>query len=267
MAIITEIQKEEEPATTPTTAYDVFLSFRGKDTRMGFTDYLYEALRMETERDQQKKHQGDVKLETEKDQKKKLQDDLKLEMWRNALTEVANLKGINATGRRAMLVIKEAVKEINTRLELHLQRKIPDLIGMDDSISAISSWLKSESSETAEILTIWGMAGIGKTALAKHMYMLHRGDFEKSSFVEDIGRRCAQQTCSQLDLQKQLLRDIVKKRKIEEHNIDLGTSMIEKELLGKRMLLVLDDVVNFDQLDVLIGTKGLQSGHSANTKK
>ncbi|KAI3781577.1 hypothetical protein L2E82_11594 [Cichorium intybus] len=181
-------------------------------------------------------------------------------MWRKGLTEVADLKGKDATGRREMVVIEEVVKEIYTRLELHLQRKIPQLIGMDHSISNISSWLKRGSSETAEILTIWGMAGIGKTTLAKHMYMLHRGEFERSSFVEDIGRRCAQQTCSQLDLQKQLLGDILKKKKIEERNVDLGTSKIENALLGKRTLLVLDDVDNFDQLDVLIGTKGFHPG-------
>ncbi|KAI3781303.1 hypothetical protein L2E82_11312 [Cichorium intybus] len=84
------------------------------------------------------------------------------------------------------------------------------------------------------------MAGIGKTTLAEHIYMLHRSEFERSSFVEDIGRRCAQQTCSQLDLQKQLL----------------GTSKIGKGLPRKKTLFVLDDVDNSDQLDILIGTKG-----------
>ncbi|GKD62001.1 Toll/interleukin-1 receptor domain-containing protein [Tanacetum coccineum] len=43
MAIINEIQEEEEHQEELKT-YDVFLSFRGIDTRLNFTDYLYEAL-------------------------------------------------------------------------------------------------------------------------------------------------------------------------------------------------------------------------------
>ena len=42
MAIINEIQEEEQQQESKT--YDVFLSFRGIDTRLNFTDYLYEAL-------------------------------------------------------------------------------------------------------------------------------------------------------------------------------------------------------------------------------
>nr|KAJ0193659.1 hypothetical protein LSAT_V11C800435180 [Lactuca sativa] len=40
MAILTELSEEQEAPIT----YDVFLSFRGKDTRLGFTDHLYQAL-------------------------------------------------------------------------------------------------------------------------------------------------------------------------------------------------------------------------------
>ncbi|KAI3781297.1 hypothetical protein L2E82_11306 [Cichorium intybus] len=335
MAIITEIQEAAAPTTTK---YDVFLSFRGKDTRLGFIDYLYQALVSEdisTFLDEEEVETGEElkpelarairssrasiivlsknyatstwcldelllileqrkvsnqivlpifynvepthvrkqestfgealleherRMENEKDQQKKVQGARKLEMWRKGLTEVADLKGKDATGRREMVVIEEVVKEIYTRLELHLKRKIPHLIGMYNSVITISYWLKRESTESAEILTISGMAGIGKTTLAKYICQLHRHEFETSSFLEDIGRRCAQKTCSQLDLQKQLLRDILKKRRIEELTLDLGTSMIEKALLRKRTLLVLDDVGNCDQLDMLIGTKGFHPG-------
>ncbi|CAH1433317.1 unnamed protein product [Lactuca virosa] len=330
MAILTELPEEQEAAMT----YDVFLSFRGKDTRLGFMDHLYQALvneNISTFLDEEEVETGEElkpelaraikssrasiivlsknyatstwcldellmileqrrvsdhivlpifynvepthirkqestfgealfehkqRIESEKDAEKKTQGARKLEMWTKGLTEIADLKGKDATGRRETVVIEEVVKEINTRLELHLQRRIPHLIGMDYSIYTISSWLKRGSSEAAEILTIWGMAGIGKTTLAEYMYMLHYHEFERSSFVEGIGRRYAQQ----IDLQKQLLGDILKKRNIEEHDADRCTSKIEKALSRKKTLLVLDDVDNSEQLDVLIGTKGFHPG-------
>ncbi|KAL7590546.1 hypothetical protein Lser_V15G39749 [Lactuca serriola] len=334
MAILTELPEEQEAAMT----YDVFLSFRGKDTRLGFMDHLYQALvneNISTFLDEEEVETGEElkpelaraikssrasiivlsknyasstwcldelviileqrkvsnhivlpifynvepthvrkqestfgealfvhkqRIESEKDAEKKIEGAHKLEMWTKGLTEIADLKGKDATGRRETVVIEEVVKEINTRLELHLKRRIPHIIGMGESIYTISSWLKRGSSEAAEILTIWGMPGIGKTTLAKHMYMLHFHEFERSSFVEAIGRICAQQTCSLLDLQKQLLGDILKKRNIEEHDADRCTSKVEKALSRKKTLLVLDDVDNFEQLDVLLGTKGFHPG-------
>ncbi|KAI3781280.1 hypothetical protein L2E82_11289 [Cichorium intybus] len=136
MAILSELQEDEAEIM-----YDIFLSFRGKDTRLGFTDYLYEALPTHVRK--QESTFGEAllehkrRMENEKDQQKKVEGARKLEMWRKGLTEVADLKGKDATGRREMVVIQEVVKEINTRLELHLQRKIPHLIGMDDSIFII----------------------------------------------------------------------------------------------------------------------------------
>ncbi|XP_023733930.1 disease resistance protein RPV1 [Lactuca sativa] len=335
MAIVTELPEEQEAAIT----YDVFLSFRGKDTRLGFSDHLYQALvneNISTFLDEEEVETGEElkpelaraikssrasiivlsknyasstwcldelvmileqrrvsdhivlpvfynvepthirkqentfrealfehkqRIESEKDVEKKLQGARKLELWTKGLTEVADLKGKDANGRRETVFIDEIVKEISSRLELHTRTKIPHLIGMDMSILTISSWLKGgSSSKSAEILTIWGMAGIGKTTLAKYIYRLHRHEFERSSFVEEIERKCAEQTYALLDLQKQLLRDILRKRIIEEHDVDVCTSKIEKALLNKPTLVVLDGVDNFEQIDVLIGTKGFHPG-------
>lgn len=157
------------------------------------------------------------------------------------------------------MFVEEIVKEISSRLDLHMQSKIPHLIGKDIFINTISSWLKGRS-QTAEILTIWGMAGIGKTSVAKHVYWLHHHDFKRSSFVEDIETRCGQQSSTLLHLQNQLLRDILKKNMSEEPDVDICTSKIENVLLSKQTLVVLDGVDNSEQIDVLIGKKGFHPG-------
>nr|GEW55560.1 hypothetical protein [Tanacetum cinerariifolium] len=57
-----------------------------------------------------------------------------------------------------------------------------------------------------------------------------------------------------------LLKDIQDGSWMGINNTDVGTFKFEKSLLRKKMLLVLDSVGNLEQLDVLIGTKGLHPG-------
>ncbi|GKA68401.1 Toll/interleukin-1 receptor domain-containing protein [Tanacetum coccineum] len=161
---------------------------------------------------------------------------------------------------RETVFIEEIVKEISTRLDLHTQSKIPHLIGMESFIDTISSWLKGGSSDTTEILTIWGMAGIGKTSLAKSIYWLHQHEFDRSSFVENIETICGPQSSTLLHLQNQLLRDMLNKSISEEHNVDVCTSKIQKALLNKQVFVVLDGVDNHEQVDVLVGRKGFHPG-------
>ncbi|GKD34516.1 Toll/interleukin-1 receptor domain-containing protein [Tanacetum coccineum] len=142
-----------------------------------------------------------------------------------------------------------------------MKTNIPHLIGMERYIDIICSWMKRGSSNTTEILTIWGMSGIGKTSLANYIFRLHRHEFEKSSFVEDIERkRRGQQSSALLLLQNKLLGDICKKRMIEEDDVQNCTSKIETALLRKRTLVVLDGVDNFEQVNVLVGREVFHPG-------
>nr|GEW81476.1 Toll/interleukin-1 receptor (TIR) domain-containing protein [Tanacetum cinerariifolium] len=246
MAILNEIQ--QEAAKT----YDVFLSFRGKDTRFSFTDYLYQALVNEnitTFLDEQEVETGG-----------ELKPELAKAIKSSRASIIVLSKNYASSTCRETVFIEEIVKEISTRLDLHTQSKIPHLIGMESFIDTISSWLKGGSSDTTEILTIWGMAGIGKTSLAKSIYWLHQHEFDRSSFVENIEAICGPQSSTLLHLQNQLLRDMLNKSISEEHNVDVYTSKIQKALLNKQVFVVLDGVDNHEQVDVLVGRKGFHPG-------
>ncbi|KAJ9558646.1 hypothetical protein OSB04_013260 [Centaurea solstitialis] len=199
------------------------------------------------------------KMEAEPNEKKRSQWAEKIKQWEEALTEVANMKGEEASGGRETILIERIVKEITSRLEIHKRSKIPQLIGMENSVRTVTSFLKDGSSHATEILTIWGMAGIGKTYLANYIFKLHYLDFERSSFLEDIERR-SKQPNALLDLQKQLLKDIRDATWMDIHDVDAGTSKIEMLLLRGKTLLVLDGIDDFTQLDVLIGRVGLHPG-------
>ncbi|GJS86873.1 TMV resistance protein N-like protein [Tanacetum coccineum] len=336
MVILSELS--EGSSSTSAHRYDVFLSFRGADTRRSFTNHLHKALldanintflddeeiqtgedlkpELETaikasiasivvlsknyasstwcldelvlileqrriskhivipifyhvEPTNVRKQQGSFgddmakhiqSMEKEKDPRNKSQRAHKIELWKKALTEVADLKGMNADGWLETKFIEEIVQDLSSRLDLRLQSKIPHVIGMRSSINTITSWLKDGSTHTADILTIWGMAGIGKTSLAKYIYQLHYSDFARSSFIEDIERRCTPKVSSLLDLQIRLLEDIQEINLLKLHDVDLGTLKIEKALLRSRTLLVLDGIDNWQQLDVLVGTLGFHPG-------
>ncbi|CAI9269535.1 unnamed protein product [Lactuca saligna] len=318
--------------------YDVFLSFRGLDTRHSFTNHLYkalidaniitflddeeietgEALKPELEsaikasrasiiilsknyatstwcldelvlileqrmisdhivipifyhvepnhvREQQSSF-GDAlfkhnqTMDEEMDENKRRQWAQKIDRWNKALTEVANLKGNDVNGRLETQFIEEIVKDIYRRLYVTLQSVRPLLIGMDDSINFITSWLKDGSSHTVDILTISGIGGIGKTCLAKHVYGLYWCEFHRSSYIENITRKCDGKFNGLLDLQEQLYYDISKTRSIRVDDVSIYTSKIENSLASKKVFIVLDDINNLVHLDALLGSKGFHPG-------
>ncbi|KAD5802452.1 hypothetical protein E3N88_13812 [Mikania micrantha] len=196
----------------------------------------------------------------ETDAEKRSQFAQKMESWKMALTEVTDLKGRDVKDRKESEFIKEVVADIHRRLRVPLSNTLPRLIGIDYEIEFVSSWLTDGSSCTADILTIVGMSGIGKTSLARHVFGLHLSIFDKSSFIEGINAIVNECSNRLLDLQKQLHGDISKKNELRVNDVIGYTSKIEYVLARKRVFIVLDDIGSLKELDALLGNKGLHPG-------
>ncbi|KAK3430495.1 hypothetical protein EUGRSUZ_E01979 [Eucalyptus grandis] len=97
-------------------------------------------------------------------------------------------------------------------------------------------------------IAIHGMGGIGKTTLAKVVFRQISPQFSgHCCFLKDV------RTQDIINLQKKLLSDVLKLNCINLSFIDEGAHLIKTRFHGKKVLIVLDDIDNQDQIMRLVG--------------
>ncbi|KAM2968342.1 hypothetical protein FF1_028498 [Malus domestica] len=149
--------------------------------------------------------------------------------------------------------IEKIVKVVGDKLSRTPLSVEPKLVGIESQVEDINLWLQDGSTDVG-ILVVYGMSGIGKTTIAKHIYNSNFRSFEGSSFIENI-RETAERPNGLVQIQKQLLYDILNDREVEIHGVSEGLIKIERAISSRRVLLVLDDVDHMDQLDAVLKMK------------
>ena len=125
----------------------------------------------------------------------------------------------------------------------------PYQVGIESRMQELNKLLSKHSNDVC-MVGIWGIGGIGKTTIAKAIYNQLRIKFEASCFLENVGE-IAKKSRGIIDLQEQILSNVHGNGNIRVEGAAKGTTMIKNRAWCIRVLVVLDDVDHWDQLDQL----------------
>jgi ABC-type dipeptide/oligopeptide/nickel transport system ATPase component len=150
----------------------------------------------------------------------------------------------------------ELIQEIVQRVSIIVNRTYLNVakypIGIETRVQDINLLL-SIGGDDIRMVGILGVGGIGKTTIAKAIYNLIAYQFEGSCFLANIGETSKRES-GLVQLQETLLFEILRDaRSSKVGNVDRGINVIKRRLCSKKVLLILDDVDQLDQLETLAG--------------
>ncbi|XP_016203961.1 TMV resistance protein N [Arachis ipaensis] len=186
---------------------------------------------------------------------KRYKDDMnkKVDKWKKALPQVANLSGYHFKDGHGYehQFIKKIVQDISRKIG-RLPLPVADFpVGLESPVSEVISLLEMDSTDRVHMVGIHGIGGIGKTTLALALYNFIADNFKGVCFLENV--RENSQKYGLVHLQNNLLCKILGKEGVQIIGVKEGISQIQRRLSQTKVLLVLDDVDEHEQLTAIAG--------------
>ncbi|KFK42301.1 hypothetical protein AALP_AA2G238200 [Arabis alpina] len=171
--------------------------------------------------------------------------------WRNAMAQVGLISGWDSINwSEESKLIDELVQDLSERLFAPVSSsETGGLVGMSTHMRSVYPLMSIKDRNDVKMVGIWGMGGIGKTTIAKYVYKSFFKEFDGSCLLENVKREFKRNGPS--TLREKILSEIFRKKDMNTWNRD--SDVMKERLCGKRILLVLDDVDDIQQLEELAG--------------
>ncbi|XP_055961391.1 disease resistance protein RPV1-like [Mercurialis annua] len=176
----------------------------------------------------------------------------KVKNWSNALMEISNLSGWDS---RITKPESKLIKEIVDYVLEKLDHATPidfcndGLVGINSRVKDVRSLLCLESKDI-RIIGIWGMGGIGKTTVVDKLFNEIYNQFPRRCFVANVRERLENSTKD--SLQTEILSAILGKENLNTGMPIMLNSYVRRRLSQEKVLIVLDNVSDLDQIESLV---------------
>ncbi|XP_023764586.1 disease resistance protein Roq1 isoform X1 [Lactuca sativa] len=175
----------------------------------------------------------------------------KVESWRKAIVDTSNISGWFIANRDQSKAVEEIVETISQKLHPTLVED-DNLIGMKVRMQDLMSKLQIGFGGK-RMIGIWGVGGGGKTTLASSIYDDISRKFDGCCYLKNV-REESSKTNGLENLQEKILCGILKQNQVGVGRVEEGRRMIRDRLQHKKVLIVLDDVNELEQLEELAGS-------------
>ncbi|KAI9127442.1 hypothetical protein K1719_002001 [Acacia pycnantha] len=179
----------------------------------------------------------------------------KVEKWRQVLSQVADLKGYHLIPKIAneQECITWITSDVAARINLKPLHVTNSPVGLESRVKEVISCLDLWSTKEIKMIGIWGAGGIGKSTIARAVYNSIADNFEGVCFLFEV-RKHSEMPTGLSHLQEKLLGRLVMEKDLKLDDYHEGIPIIEHRLSQRKILLILDDVDESNQLKALAGS-------------
>ncbi|KAJ9128535.1 hypothetical protein P3X46_034905 [Hevea brasiliensis] len=149
--------------------------------------------------------------------------------------------------------IQDITKDVLNKLGRFSHNIAKDFVGMDSRLEKMRLCINIKELNNVKTVGICGMGGIGKTTIASVTYKEMQCQFEGSAFLADV--RETSRKYGLFTLQRRLLCATLMERDVDVCGVYNGVYHIKNRLSRKKVLVILDDVDELEQLELLVGKK------------